>query len=299
MTGRSSRQAPLRRGAEFPEGEPALAEAVDNGRDYQFTADDFARVRGFIYRSAGISLAPGKMDMVYSRLARRLRARGLQSFGEYLDLVESGAPQELEAFINALTTNMTSFFREPHHFRTLAERLAQLPETRQVTIWSCASSSGEEPYSIAMTALDALAGRAQLSILATDIDTNVLTKGSDGIYPVDQLPKIPAEYRKRFLLRGEGRNDGFVRVKEELRRTVSFRKLNLLDEKWPMRGKFDFVFCRNVMIYFDKPTQLRLLRRIAGMLKPDGLLFVGHSESLHHAQELFRLCGNTTYALRS
>ncbi|WP_236018989.1 CheR family methyltransferase [Geomonas propionica] len=275
------------------------AEPAWNNFQYRFTADDFARVRGFIYRNAGISLAPGKMDMVYSRLARRLRATGVESFAQYLDLVESGDPQELEAFINALTTNMTSFFREPHHFRLLSERLRQHRDQRQVAIWSCASSSGEEPYSIAMTALDALPAGAGVSILATDIDTNVLGRGSEGIYPVDQLPKIPEPYRKRFFLRGEGNNEGFIRVKEELRRVVTFKRLNLLDGQWPMRGKFDFVFCRNVMIYFDRPTQLAILERISRVLHPDGLLFVGHSESLHHAQELFRVCGNTTYALRS
>ena len=279
-------------GAAFPGG-------VENTFQYLFTEDDFARIRAFIYRNAGISLAPGKMDMVYSRLARRLRVKGLDSFSEYLKLVESGDLHEVEAFINALTTNMTSFFREPHHFRLLSERLSQQPDRRGVTIWSCASSSGEEPYSIAMTALDALRGRSPLSILATDIDTNVLARGGEGIYPVDQLQKIPEPYRKRFFLRGEGKNDGFARVKEELRRAVNFRRLNLLDEQWPMRGKFDYIFCRNVMIYFDKPTQLAVLERIAKVLHPEGLLFVGHSESLHHAQELFRVCGNTTYALRS
>lgn len=236
--------------------------------------------------------------MVYSRLARRLRVKGLESFSDYLKIVESGDPHEVEAFINALTTNMTSFFREPHHFKLLSERLARHP-SGAVTIWSCASSSGEEPYSIAMTALDALRGRPAPSILATDIDTSVLAKGREGIYPVDQLHKIPEPFRKRYFLRGDGKNEGFIRVKEDLRRVVSFRRLNLLDERWPMRGKFDFVFCRNVLIYFDKPTQQAILERIARVLSPDGLLFVGHSESLHHVQELFRVCGNTTYALRS
>ncbi|TSK04968.1 MAG: methyltransferase domain-containing protein [Geobacter sp.] len=266
---------------------------------FEFTGDDFARIRAFIYRYAGIALAPGKMDMVYSRLARRLRARGVASFSDYISIVEGGEPEEVEAFINALTTNMTSFFREPHHFRTLAERLAQRPAGRAVTIWSCASSSGEEPYSIAMTAQDALGGRIQASILATDIDTNVLTRGREGIYPVDQLDKVPEAYRRRFFLHGDGKNEGFVRVKEDLRRMVSFKRLNLLDHEWPMRGRFDFIFCRNVMIYFDRNTQQAILERIARVLQPDGLLFVGHSESLHHAQDLFRICGNTTYGLRS
>lgn len=264
---------------------------------YKLTDDDFARVRGLIYRLAGISLAPGKFDMVYSRLARRLRVRGLESFAQYLRLVEMGDEEESEAFINALTTNMTSFFREPHHFRMLAERLAKRGG-RPVSIWSCASSSGEEPYSIAMTALETLDDTSGLDILASDIDTAVLAKARQGIYPIDQLAKVPLHLRKRFFMRGEGKNDGFARVKEELRQPVTFRHLNLLEEKWPIHGKFDFVFCRNVMIYFDRETQHAILKRIARVLNPDGLLFVGHSESFHHTQELFKLCGTTAYTLR-
>ncbi|WP_085811669.1 CheR family methyltransferase [Geoanaerobacter pelophilus] len=264
---------------------------------YELTGDDFARVRGLIYRMAGISLAPGKFDMVYSRLARRLRVRGLDSFAQYLRLVEMGDEEESEAFINALTTNMTSFFREPHHFRMLAERL-QKRRGRPVSIWSCASSSGEEPYSIAMTALETLDDPSGLEILATDIDTAVLSKARQGVYPMDQLAKVPLHLRKRFFLRGEGKNDGFARVKDELRQAVFFKRLNLLDDKWPVYGKFDFVFCRNVMIYFDRETQHAILNKIARVLNPDGLLFVGHSESFHHTQELFRLCGTTAYALR-
>ena len=238
--------------------------------------------------------------MVYSRLARRLRATGVESFARYLKIIESGEREEVEAFINALTTNMTSFFREPHHFRILAERLARHPANRPVSIWSCASSSGEEPYSIAMTALEALQeGSATLSILATDIDTDMLARARQGVYPVDQLQKIPEPLRKRFFLRGNGKNEGFAKVKEELRRLVTFRQLNLLDEKWPMHGRFDFIFCRNVMIYFDKQTQHAVLNRLANCLSSDGLLFVGHSESFHNSQEQFRICGNTAYALRN
>jgi chemotaxis protein methyltransferase CheR len=277
--------------------EPALSEgSVDH---YPFTQDDFARIRELIYRLAGISLAPGKRDMVYSRLARRLRARELDCFADYLEIIEAGDPKELEAFINALTTNMTSFYREPHHFKTLAERLAQLPAGQPVSIWTCASSTGEEPYSIAMTSVDALKGRAsQLRILATDIDTNVLETARKGIYPTSQLDKIPPDYLKRFFLRGEGRNEGFAMVREEVKQLVSFRRLNLLDETWPMRGKFDFIFCRNVMIYFDKKTQNAVLRRLTDHLQPGGLLFVGHSESFHSASDLIKICGNTVYTLR-
>ena len=266
---------------------------------YPFTQDEFARIRALIYRCAGIALAPGKRDMVYSRLARRLRARELESFADYLRLLEGGDQPELEAFINALTTNMTSFFREPHHFQILAERLIQLPKNRPASIWTCASSSGEEPYSIAMTAVDAMRSLAPaVRILATDIDTSVLATARQGIYPIDQLQKIPPDRLKRFFHRGEGRNEGYARVRDELRRLVSFRRLNLLDETWPMRGRFDVIFCRNVMIYFDKETQHAILKKLAGYLQPDGLLFVGHSESFHSASDLFRICGNTVYTLR-
>jgi chemotaxis protein methyltransferase CheR len=265
---------------------------------YPFTQDDFTRIRELIYRCAGISLAPGKRDMVYSRLARRLRARQLDCFTDYLEIIEDGDPQEMEAFINALTTNMTSFFREPHHFQVLAERLAQLPKNRPAAIWTCASSTGEEPYSIAMTAADTLGDSPPARILATDIDTNVLAAGRLGVYPVDQVQKLPTELQKRHFLRGEGRNQGFARVREELRQLVTFRQLNLLSDSWPMRRKFDMIFCRNVMIYFDKATQQAILKKLAGCLEPDGLLFVGHSESFHSASDLFTLCGSTVYRLR-
>jgi chemotaxis protein methyltransferase CheR len=265
---------------------------------YPFTQDDFTRIRELIYQCAGISLASGKRDMVYSRLARRLRARQLDCFSDYLELLESGDPQEMEAFVNALTTNMTSFFREPHHFRILAEQLAQLPKTRSVSIWSCASSTGEEPYSIAMTAADALGNGSSARILATDIDTNVLAAARLGVYPVDQVLKLSPELHKRHFLRGEGRNAGFARVRKELRQMVTFKQLNLLDDAWPMRGRFDMIFCRNVMIYFDKATQQAVLKKLAGTLQPGGLLFVGHSENFHSASDLFTLCGNTVYRLR-
>ena len=266
---------------------------------FPFTEDDFARIRALIYRCAGISLAPGKMDMVYSRLARRLRARQLGTFAAYVKLLESGEQQEMEAFINALTTNMTSFFREPHHFQILTEHLGTLPSDRPISIWTCASSSGEEPYSIAMTVVDAFKSfNPPARILATDIDTKVLETAKRGIYPTDQLQKIPDARLKSFFLRGEGINDGFARVRNELRSLVTFKRLNLLDEKWPMRGRFDFIFCRNVMIYFDRETQHAILKKMAHYLQPDGLLFVGHSESFHHAADLFRPCGKTVYALK-
>ncbi|HJV64146.1 MAG TPA: CheR family methyltransferase [Geomonas sp.] len=269
------------------------------GQPFPFSDLEFARVRELIHRKAGIALAPGKKEMVYSRLARRLRTLGLESFAGYLQLVEAGDERELEAFINALTTNLTSFFREPHHFRLLGERLARQGSRRAVAIWSCGCSTGEEPYSIAMTARQALGERASLQILATDIDTAVLARARQAVYQLDQLQKVPGELLRRFFLRGTGGKEGLGMVKEELKRLVSFQRLNLQSERWPVAERFDYIFCRNVMIYFDRQTQRNILQRLAGRLNPGGLLFVGHSESLHGNQDLFTGCGNTVYALRS
>lgn len=264
---------------------------------FPFTTDDFHRIRQLIYRVAGISLAPSKKDLVYSRLARRLRARQIDSFAGYIRLLEQGDKQERMEFINALTTNMTSFFREAHHFPILAQHLGSLPRTKPVSIWTCASSSGEEPYSIAMTVVDHFKTfEAPVRILATDIDTNVLEKARRGVYHLDQLHMLSAEQLKRYFLRGEGGNGGFARVKPELQQLITFRRLNLLDEKWGFGEKFDAIFCRNVMIYFDKNTQYQILRKMQPCMQPNGLFFAGHSESFHHAVELFRVCGKTVYA---
>lgn len=267
---------------------------------FAFTAEDFARIRELIYKVAGISLSPTKKDLVYSRLARRLRVRRLSSFSAYIRILESGDSSELEEFINALTTNMTSFFREPHHFPILARHIAHLSDRRTFSVWSSASSTGEEPYSIAIALVEKF-GRFDIPvrILATDIDTNVLEKAKQGIYPIDQLSKLPVERLKRFFLRGEGENEGLARVKPELKKLVSFMRVNLLDEQWPLREKFDAIFCRNVMIYFDKPTQYAVLKKMSRCLQPDGLFFAGHSESFQHATDLFRLSGKTVYTLQN
>ena len=266
---------------------------------YTLTDQDFARIRKLIYRVAGISLAPGKKDLVYSRLARRLRARRLDSFTEYLQLLENGDPAEREEFVNALTTNLTSFFREAHHFPILSQHLATFPKSRPVSIWTCASSTGEEPYSIAMTAVEHFNSYdAPVKILATDIDTNVLEKARQGVYPLDQLKKLSQAQLKRFFLKGEGKQEGFAKVRPELQKMITFRRINLLDPQWPINEKFDAIFCRNVMIYFDKQTQYDILKRVSPYLQPDGLFFAGHSESFHHAVDLFRLCGKTVYSLR-
>lgn len=268
-------------------------------REFDFSAQDFEKVRELIYRHAGISLAPTKREMVYSRLGRRLRMRGLNRFSEYLAVLETGDAQEWEAFTNSLTTNLTSFFREPHHFPILAEFMQQRWQQRRapLSIWCCASSTGEEPYTIAMTAAEAFNdAKPPVRILATDVDTNVLAHASAGVYAEERVEKLPPAQLKRFFLRGGGAHAGKVKVRPELRELVEFRRLNLLDATWPVRGPFDVIFCRNVMIYFDKPTQLKILEKFAPLLD-DGLLFVGHSESLFHAAHLFRLRGKTVYEL--
>ena len=267
-------------------------------REFAFTEKDFKRVCKLIYEYAGISLKPSKQDMVYSRLARRLRANGIDNFRDYLALLESGNGVEWEAFVNSLTTNLTSFFREPHHFPLLAEHAVKQRRLHPVSLWCSAASSGEEPYSIAMTMADAFGSfTPPVSIIATDVDTNVLAKAEAGVYPAERIEKLDAGIIKRFFLKGTGAQSGFVRVRPELRAMITFRQLNLLGDKWSIRGPLDAIFCRNVMIYFDKNTQLKILEKFTPLLRPDGLLFAGHSENFHNAMHLFRLRGKTVYEL--
>lgn len=265
-------------------------------REFAFTEKDFKRVCQLIYEYAGISLKPSKQDMVYSRLARRLRANGINNFHDYLALLESDNGVEWEAFVNSLTTNLTSFFREPHHFPLLAEQVVKQKGQRPVSLWCSAASTGEEPYSMAMTMVDAFGSfTPPVSIIATDVDTNVLAYAEAGIYPAERVEKLAAEIVKRFFLKGTGTQSGFVRVRPELRAMITFRQLNLLSDHWPIRGPLDVIFCRNVMIYFDKETQLKILQKFAPLLRPEGLLFAGHSENFHNAAHLFRLRGKTVY----
>ncbi|MBT9568815.1 MAG: chemotaxis protein CheR [Thiobacillus sp.] len=276
---------------------PAFKSQSDNSKLFDFTPRDFARVRSLIYKQAGISLSEGKQEMVYSRLARRLRAKGISSFSEYLDGLERGSDSgEWEAFTNALTTNLTAFFREAHHFPLLAEHI--LRAKGSLSIWCSASSTGEEPYSIAMTVCEAFGTlKPPVSITATDIDTNVLETASAGVYPSERIEKMASDRVKRFFLRGKGERAGWVRVRPELRDLVTFKPLNLLAPTWQVGGPFDVIFCRNVMIYFDKATQSTILSRFAPLLKPDGLLFAGHSENFLHVSDVFKLRGKTVYEL--
>ncbi len=269
----------------------------DSAKVFTFTPRDFARVRALIYRQAGISLSESKQEMVYSRLARRLRVKGINSFEVYLDSLENARDsEEWEAFTNALTTNLTSFFREAHHFPILAEHARNMQTP--LTIWCSASSTGEEPYSIAMTLCEAFDTLTPpVSIIATDIDTNVLESAANGIYTLDRLDKMSQPRVRRFFLRGKGDQDGMVRVRPELRQLITFKSLNLLAASWPVSGPFDAIFCRNVMIYFDKPTQSKILARFVPLMKPQGLLFAGHSENFMYVSEFLKLRGKTVYEL--
>ncbi|WP_051071668.1 CheR family methyltransferase [Azoarcus sp. KH32C] len=271
-----------------------MPEVIDKEREFDYTDRDFARIRQLIYDHAGISLSEKKRDMVYSRIARRLRANALERFSDYLALLEQDDGREWEQFVNALTTNLTSFFREPHHFPVLAELARKRP--KGLRVWCAAASTGEEPYSIAITLADAYGSNTPPArILATDLDTQVLTRARAGIYPLDRVEKLPAATLKRHFNRGTGRNEGLARVRPELRNLIEFDQINLLDPRWSVEGPLDAIFCRNVMIYFDKPTQRRILERFVPLLAPHGLLFAGHSENFHNAHDLFRLRGKTIY----
>jgi chemotaxis protein methyltransferase CheR len=272
--------------------------SADTVKEFNFTRSDFERVRALIYQRAGISLADSKQEMVYSRLARRLRATGIVSFERYLNDLEAGRlGEEWESFTNALTTNLTSFFREAHHFPLLAEHVLKLRE-QPITIWCSAASTGEEPYSIAMTVCEAFNTLTPpVQIIATDIDTNVLNTGANGVYAIDRIDKMAPERARRFFQRGKGEQQGMVRVRPELRALVTFKQLNLLADKWPVTGPFDVIFCRNVMIYFDKATQRKILSRFVPLMKPHALLFAGHSENFLYVSESLKLRGKTVYEL--
>lgn len=280
-----------------PRHAPTPPVGLPADREFSFDATDFERVRNLIYQRAGISLQAGKQAMVYSRLSRRLRETGHRSFAEYLAWLErAGGPAgeaEWQEFINCLTTNLTSFFREEHHFPLLAQAL-QARRGQAVRIWCNAASTGEEPYSLAMTVAETLGHQANVRLLCSDIDTKVLATASRGVYDADARGLSPERLKAHFL-RGTGTNAGCIRVKPELARLIEFRPFNLMAPQWSLGDPFDIVFCRNVMIYFDAPTQRRVLEGMHRVLKPGGLLFVGHSENFSDARELFRLRGKTVY----
>lgn len=286
-----------------PRVDPAYAAAaapsgpLAQGREFVWTNADFARVQALIYQRAGISLHDGKHAMVYSRLSRRLRDTGHTSFHDYLGWLETHDGPEWQEFVNALTTNLTAFFREQHHFEIFASHLHAKPSANW-RVWCNAASTGEEPYSIVMTAFEALGANASFKLTASDIDSRVLATAAQGVYRIDSLKGLSPERLQKFFLRGKLGNAGMVRAKPELRRVIDFMSVNLIRDDWPFKEPFDVVFCRNVMIYFDAPTQRRVLERIHRVLKPGGMLFVGHAENFSESRDLFTLRGKTVYERR-
>jgi chemotaxis protein methyltransferase CheR len=288
--GRGDSTAPERGGSNDP--------AHMQGREFAWTNADFDKVQSMIYSRAGISLHDGKHAMVYSRLSRRLRDTGYQSFSEYLTWLEATEGPEWQEFVNALTTNLTSFFREQHHFDIFAEYLKTKPAGTSWNVWCSAASTGEEPYSIVMTALETLGQHGNFALKASDIDSKVLATAAQGAYRLEGLKGVSPERMKQFFLRGKGANEGMVRVKSELAQRIEFLIVNLIRDDWPFRDPFDVVFCRNVMIYFDSQTQRKVLERIHRVMKPGGLLFVGHAENFSDSRDLFVLNGKTVYERR-
>lgn len=268
-------------------------------REFEFSESDFQRVRSLIRSRTGIELGANKQSLVYGRLARRIRMLRLSTFREYLELVADDGAAEAGAFVNAITTNVTEFFRENHHFdymvQTLLPALWRRAETtgRRVRIWSAGCSTGEEPYSIAMILRENMPQGSSwnIKILATDLDTDVLAHAREGVYTNDRLERVsPARLDRHF----EPVSGGAYRAREALRSLITFNQLNLM-EPWPMRGRFDVIFCRNVVIYFDDVTKTNLVRRYREALNPDGHLFLGHSESLVSSSMGFEGCGKTIY----
>ena len=234
--------------------------SVAQEREFAWTSADFSRVQSLIYKHAGISLHDGKHAMVYSRLSRRLRETGYESFDAYLDWLERhGDANEWQQFVNALTTNLTAFFRENHHFEALAQLLKAKPANTPWRVWCSAASTGEEPYSIVMTALESLGAQANFKLIASDIDSRVLGAGAHAVYRMETVKSLSQERLKNFFLRGKNSNAGMVRVKPELRKMIDFIQVNLIKDDWPFKDLFDVVFCRNVMIYFDASTQRQVL----------------------------------------
>ncbi|MGY6420323.1 protein-glutamate O-methyltransferase CheR [Proteus mirabilis] len=265
---------------------------------FMLSDDQFQSICQLIYQKAGIVLTNNKREMVYNRLTRRLRELRMNNFGDYLAFLKSDVCNpEWQEFINALTTNLTAFFREAHHFPILAKH-AKNRVGGVYRVWCAAASTGEEPYSIAMTLRDVFGDNPyKTKIIASDIDTNVLEKARKGVYRLEELKTLNEEYLKKYFLKGVGDFAGYVKIRPQVSEMVTFQYLNLLDKQWKLEGPFDAIFCRNVMIYFDKTTQQSLLHRFIPLLKPDGMLFVGHSENVSQLSKDFYLQGHTVYGL--
>jgi chemotaxis protein methyltransferase CheR len=272
------------------------------------SASEFRALRDLIYERSGITLADSKTQLVASRLARRLRARGLTNYGAYFDLVVRNDPDgaELREMLNAITTNKTDFFRERHHFDFLTQNFlprfierARKTGERRLRVWSAGCSTGEEPYTLAMVILSAFPQSGfSLDLLATDLDTQVLERARGGIYPEESIEPVPTELQRRYFRRGTGANASKVRVNDAIREMITFRQLNFVEQPWPVQGPFDLIFCRNVMIYFNANTQRTIVESFAQRLRPDGYLFIGHSETLNGLNELYEPLRGTIYRRR-
>lgn len=267
--------------------------------EFQFSDKDFNRVKTIVYNFAGIDLNESKKNLVYNRLAKRIRFLEMNSFVEYLDYVDSIGEEEFVHLINAITTNLTFFFRENHHFEYLAEKvipalLEKNKASKKIRIWSAGCSTGEEPYSIAVVVKETVPAGWDVEILATDLDTNVVATAQRGVYDIERLKGVTLERKKRWFLKGKGAQNGLVKAKPELQEIIKFGQINLMQD-WPIKHKMDVIFCRNVVIYFDKPTQAKLFNRYADLLADQGHLFIGHSESLYKVSDRFELLGQTVY----
>ena len=259
---------------------------------------EFDKFRGLIYQKAGISLSPVKKTLVAGRLGSRLRHYGLNSYGAYYQMVtEEGADRELQVMVDLLTTNETYFFREPKHFDTLSSKiLPKYKHTDNFRVWSAASSSGEEAYSIGMTLAHELGFNKQWRVLGTDISSRVLERARRGLYPMTAMDKIPKQYLREYCLKGVRSQQGTLMIDKKIRDRVSFTPLNLNGD-WPKMEKFDVIFLRNVMIYFDIDTKRALVNRLADFIKPGGYFIIGHSETLNSVSNRFTMLSPSIYQL--
>ena len=268
-------------------------------RDDGITEEEFGQFSALVYRECGILLPATKKALLVTRLSKRLRELGVPSFQAYYNLI-AGDPggSEFTRLLDLISTNKTDFFREPVHFEFLRTRiLPELQQLKQVRIWSAACSSGEEPYSIAMSVADAVEYPPQWEcrILASDLSTRVLSKAASGIYEADRVRDLPLDVLRRHFLKGRGEHAHLFKAKPHLTEMIVFRRINLIDERYPIKTPLDMIFCRNVMIYFDRPTQARLMAKFRRHLKPGGYLFIGHSESLQWVDHQFRYVAPTIY----
>ena len=266
-------------------------------REFPMTKGNFDTIKSIAYKETGITLSDHKQNMIYGRLARRLRKLNLRNFDDYCNVISKDNSDEMTEFVNSITTNLTSFFRENHHFEYLTQTvfpglLASRRQTKRIRIWSAGCSTGEEPYSIAMVVKSIAALSSwDVKILATDLDSNVVAHASEGVYGLERIETMDEKYKKYVSI---DQNEDKVYLKEDVRKLITFKQLNLLNS-WPMKGPFDVIFCRNVVIYFDAQTQKTLFERYSKLLSDDGHLFIGHSESLHNVAKQFESLGRTIY----